>query len=72
MSENNFIVGDIVRHALFTQSSHMMVIHKLGENTYGCRYFNGGQFLYSEFESFELERVSISNPLNPGDMIGAS
>ena len=72
MAENEFIAGDIVRHTLFTQSSHMMVIHKLGENTYGCRYYQGGQFLYSEFEAFELERISLSNPLNPGDMISAS
>lgn len=72
MSVNEFIPGDIVRHTLFIQSNHMMVIHKLGESTYGCRYFYNGQFLYSEFETFELERISISNPVNPGDVIAAS
>lgn len=72
MNPEQFNAGEIVRHVLFIQSNHMMVIRKLGESTYGCRYYQGGQLLYAEFESFELERVANASPINPGDLIVAS
>lgn len=62
MEKKELKPGDIVRHALFPQASHMIVIRKLGESAYACRHFNDGQFFYHEFEDFELEK--IVNPVS--------
>lgn len=61
--------GDIVRHSLFTQANHLLVIRKLGESTYGCRHYIDGQFFYTEFEVFELEKVTSTPTPNSNDMI---
>ena len=69
MEENLFKPGDVVRHSFFTMAGQLLIIRKLGESTYGCRYFQGGQLLYTELEAFELERVEKSKPAGDSDVI---